>query len=216
MPSEFDLTSIEESLRDFQAEFWAINARLSVKREELTDEMLANILCAYRYLNELMAKDVDLFSLAGLHSMVELNHRVLCGDETRKRFEFHRHVLETRKKFHKRIRPIRAWMLKNAGRLDPYKIGAGFYCRMLCQPQLFIEGNHRTGNLVLNYLLLREGQKLLVVNSENAFDYLELSGAIKFTNVKRWSDNLLKMPSHYGNFEAFLRRFTRGGYYREG
>jgi hypothetical protein len=216
VPSEFDLTSIEAALRGFQQDFHAINARLSLKREELTDEMIGNILCAYRYLNELTAKAVDLFSLAGLHSMLELNHRVLCGEESRKRYEYHGHILETRHKFNRRIRPIRRWILKNSDRLDPYQIGAGFYCRMLCQPQLFVEGNHRTGNIVLNYILLKQRHELFVVTRETAFEYLELSAAIKFTNMKRWRDNYLKLPSHCDTFEAFLRRFALSGYLRDG
>jgi hypothetical protein len=213
--SEFDLKRIEEALRSFQRNFRDINARLSLQREEITDEIIANICDAYGYLNGLMSKGVDLFSLAGLHSLIELNHRVLCGSDTRKRYEFHSHILETRKKFHKRIRPIRAWMIKNADRLDPYQISAGFYCRMLCQPQLFIEGNHRTGNLVLNYILLKDGEKLFVVTDETAFDYLEVSGTIKLSSRKRLSDNLLKLPLHCGTFEAFLRRSASPDYLRD-
>lgn len=215
MANEFDLTQIETALRGFQDDFHSINARLSLKRDDLTNEIVENILCAYGFLNGLIRKNVDLFSLAGLHSMMELNHRVLCGGDVARRFEYHHHILETRRKFHEKIRPIRAWMIRNADRLDAYKIGTGFYCRMLCQPQLFIEGNHRTGNIVLNYILLREGQRLFVVTRETAYDYFELSGAIKFTNKGRWSDNFLKMPSHYRNFEAFLRRAARSEYHRD-
>ena len=34
---------------------------------------------------------------------------------------------------------------------------AGVYVRILSKPQLFIEGNHRTGALLMSYILLRDG-----------------------------------------------------------
>jgi hypothetical protein len=185
----FDIDEIDEALSDFQSHFEEINDRLSLHRENITRAMIDNILQAYLFLNQLLDDDIDLFSLGGLHSLLELNHIVLCGTDRRTRVEYHSHILETRTVFHKGIRPIQKWVGDNRhARKSPYKLAAGFYALALSQPQLFIEGNHRTENVVLNYLLISAGEPPFVISSRNAFDYLELSGRIKFS----YKQNILK------------------------
>ena len=56
---------------------------------------------------------------------------------------------------------------------------AGLYVRMLSTPQLFIEGNHRTGALLMTYLLIRDGQPPFVLSAANATAYFEASAAAR-------------------------------------
>jgi hypothetical protein len=177
--------SIEESLRAFQSSFGAINAGLEMQREPFTDGMRANIRQAYGLLNALQGKRIDLFTPAGLHSMLELNHIVLCGSEPRVRYEYHSHILSTRKRFHKNIRPIRQWVLKRAEGTAPLSLAVGFYARMITRPQLFIEGNHRTGNIILNHILMKSGLPPFVVSPESAKEYLDISGELKMGKPSR-------------------------------
>lgn len=55
----------------------------------------------------------------------------------------------------------------------------GLYTRTLGRPQLFIEGNHRTGALLMSYVLVREGQPPFVLSVDNAAAYFDLSAAIR-------------------------------------
>lgn len=207
MQEAVNIERVRGSLEDFQAGFTALNARLKLHREPFTDDMLENILAAYRFLNELLRKDVNIFSLAGLHSMLELNHIVLCGTEPAKRYEYHRHVLETRKRFQQQVHKLHRWVVRQMDRLSPIELAVGFYWRALSQPQLYIEGNHRTGNIVLNYLLICNGEPPFVISSRNAYDYLEVSGDIKFSDKNKLSGSLFALPGHGKVFRRVLEDY---------
>ncbi len=208
----FAIDTIDESLCAFAARFHQINDRLSLHRENLTRPMIDNILQAYDFLNHLIRRDIDLFSLGGLHSLLELNHIVLCGTDRRTRFEYHSHVLETRKSFHAGIRPAQRWVIEHRNDKNPFKMAAGFYAIALSQPQLFIEGNHRTENIILNYLLVSAGEAPFVIDPESAFDYLELSGKIKFSDKKKISKGKWSIPGLRKAFIHFLHASVSRNY----
>ena len=205
---QFNLSAIEDALRAFQAAFPSINEHLLVKREDVTDTMVERILEAYAFLNELLMKDMDLFTPAGLHSLLEMNHIVLCGADAGKRMEYYHHLQATRSRFMKRIRPIREWVLEHRDSANPRKLAAGFYSRNLSQPQLFIEGNHRTGNILFNYLMVSRGGAPYIVTPETALLYLNISGDIKFTDKGKTLENGLRMPGHRKRFMAMLAEHT--------
>jgi ABC-type phosphate transport system substrate-binding protein len=56
---------------------------------------------------------------------------------------------------------------------------AGAYVRMLSRPQLFIEGNHRTGALLMSYILVRDGLPPFVLSTDSAAAYFDPSTAVK-------------------------------------
>lgn len=205
MPRYFDVPAIGESLRAFREVFPAVNDRLAIRREELTPTMVANITEAYRYLNSLLVKKMDLFTPAGLHGLLELNHIVLCGTDEETRVQYYAHLEETRRSFLSRIRPIKDWVLRKRSGNDPYHLATGFYSRMLSRPQLFLEGNHRTGNIILNYLLVSKDTPPFIVSPTNAHIYLDISGDIKFTDNGNYLDTALRMPGHRNRFRALLR-----------
>ena len=175
----FDISCIEASLRAFQSDFGRINPRLSLHREPFTDDLLANMLSAYAFLNEALAKGFHIMTPAGQHALLEMNHLVLCGTEPKTRFEYHNHVLKTRTRFHERIGRIRKWFRKRQHKDDAFALAAALYSLAVSQPQLFIEGNHRTGNLLVNFVLISAGQSPFVVRAGNAVEYFELSGEMK-------------------------------------
>jgi len=203
MPA-FNLKTIETSLMDFKKAFPAINKRLSLHREPVDRELIQKVLEAYTLLNYLLKRDINLFSPAGLHSLLELNHVVLCGTDPDARTEYYSHILETRRKFNTTIVPLRKWVCSHCSTPDPYHLAAGFYCRSLSRPQVFIEGNHRTGNIILNYLLLSRGQPPLILSDTNAFDYLELSGKIKFSSKDTLYDKFRLLVGLSHHFRDFL------------
>jgi hypothetical protein len=201
----FNLPAIEQSLTAFLEAFPGINERLSIRRETFTPVMVGQIVEAYGFLNELLEKEMDLFTPAGLHGLLELNHIVLCGTSRETRSVYYSHLEETRMSFLGQIRTIKEWVLKKRKESDPYHLAAGFYSRMLSRPQLFLEGNHRTGNIILNYLLVSKGSAPYIVGPENADTYLDISGDIKFTDNGNYLDTALRMPGHKKRFRAFLK-----------
>lgn len=175
----FNLDRIAASLRAFQADFDVVNAQLSLHREPFTDDLFTNLLTAYSFLNEALEKGFHIMTPAGQHALLEMNHLVLCGDNPTTRFEYHNHVLETRERFQNRIGRIRRLFRKRQGKDDAFTLAATLYSLAVSQPQLFIEGNHRTGNLLVNFVLVSAGEPPFVVRSENAVEYFELSGEMK-------------------------------------
>ena len=211
----FDTVAIQRSLAAFQKEFPRINDRLAIRREDLTVPMIEQIVEAYRYLNGLLSKEMDLFTPAGLHALLELNHIVLCGTDKETRVQYYAHLEETRRSFLAKIKPIMEWVLKHRKDDDPYHLATGFYSRMLSRPQLFLEGNHRTGNIILNYLLVSKRSAPYVVSVEDARFYLDISGDIKFTESINYWDTALRMPGHRKRFRAFLKEHVRVELLRE-
>ncbi len=201
----FNLPAVETSLAEFQEAFPAINDRLSMRRETFTPIMIGQIVEAYGFLNELLQKGIDLFTPAGLHALLEINHIVLCGTSRETRRVYYSHLEETRKSFLGQIRPVKEWVLKKRKESDPYHLATGFYSRMLSRPQLFLEGNHRTGNIILNYLLISKGAAPYIVGPKNATTYLDISGDIKFTDNGNYLDTALRMPGHKKRFRSFLK-----------
>jgi len=208
----FNIHSIEKSLDSFRRSFHTLNKKLSIFRDEFDKELASNIVEAYSFLNHLLKRKIDLFSPAGRHSLLELNHLVLCGSNASKRSEYYQHVLETRKKFNNTIIPIKQWVIGHKNMPDPYTLASGYYCRSLSQPQLFIEGNHRTANIVLNYLLLSRGEPPLILSDTNAFDYLEISGDIKFSFKRNFIEKLRLLIGLQNKFKYYLRGYVSEKY----
>ena len=70
---------------------------------------------------------------------------------------------------------------------------AGVFTRVLSQPQLYLEGNHRTGTLLMGYLLAREGKPPFVFTVDNARHFFEPASLVK-KRKKHGMDTLLRLP----------------------
>ena len=84
-----------------------------------------------------------------------------------------------------------------------WRRAAGVYIYILSEPQLFIEGNHRTGALVLSYILAREGRPPFVLTAENAKAYLDPSTLI--TETRKHSLRAFRIPKIKRYFAKFLK-----------
>ena len=139
--------------------------------------------------------------------MLELNHIVLCGRDPLVRMEFAKHIQETERRFFKQIKPVQRWYKKNK-KESVYKVASQIYVSVLSQPQMFFEGNHRTGSLIASYFLLMKGMDPFVLNRDNAVAYFEPSTQIKFRN-KETIKGRLHLPQYRSRFRDFLKEQTR-------
>ena len=169
--NRLDLKAIEQSLRDVQREFSKINELLHSRRDSMTDEVLENMLAGYTFVDKAVADGIDLFTLRHATDILELNHIVLCGLNQQVRQEYQTHIAATTQRFHEQeacnIDDILRWYYRHENE-SPWKRAAGVYVRILSQPQLFIEGNHRTGALIMSYILMRDGKAPFVLSVDNA------------------------------------------------
>jgi len=136
------------------------------------------MLAGYAYVDELIAADVDVLALGNLKHLLELNTLVLCGTSEARRLAHAGHLAATERRFYEEreagVQDVVEWYELHAD--DSLWLRAvGLYIRMLSAPQLFIEGNHRTGALVMSWVLLRDGQPPFVLTADNAADYFRAS-----------------------------------------
>jgi hypothetical protein len=173
---------VAAALRRVQRDFDAINARLRARREPMSDRVVENMVSGYATVDRLLAAGVDVFAMGSLHHVLELNTVVLCGTDPARREQYARHREATERRFYEQpdggIRDLVEW---SAGHRhdSPWLRAAGLFVRMLSTPQLFVEGNHRTGALLMSYVLLRAGLPPFVLTPENAAAYFDPSAAIQ-------------------------------------
>jgi hypothetical protein len=173
-----DLGAIETSLRDVERHFVHINPQLGSPRDRLDRHTIDHMMSGYAFVDELIAHQIDLLSVGQLRLFLELNARVLCGCDPGVRSEVARHLAATEKHFYDSvdggIRDIVEWHALHANETARRR-AAGVYIRILSEPELFIEGNHRTGALVMSYILAREGHPPFVMTVDNAKAFLDWS-----------------------------------------
>jgi len=206
-----DIDRIEQSLRSVQENFAAINATLNDPRESMQEQIVRNMVAGYEYVNFLLARDIDLIRRAGLHHFLELNHIVLCGADLAAREEFREHILVTSNRFYQQeelsISHLRHWAEKHA-RDSPWKIASGLYILHISWPQLFLEGNHRTGALMMSCILARHGKPPFVLGVDNAKAYFDPSSLAKKTK-RDFLGLYYKLPKIKKRFAAFLEEQAR-------
>jgi hypothetical protein len=174
-------------LRQVQREFEAINARLSSRREPLSDRVVENMLTGYACVDALLAAGVDVFAMGNLKNLLELNTIVLCGTDPARREQYARHIQASERRFYEEraggIQDVVEWYARHQNE-SAWHRAAGAYVRMLSKPQLFMEGNHRTGALLMSYILMGAGHPPFVLSPQNAAAYFDPSTVIKNTEKK--------------------------------
>jgi hypothetical protein len=201
-----NLKAIERSLRDVQRQFPEINTVLRSRRDAMTDQVLQNMMSGYAFVDWAVADDTDLLDQRYAAGLLELNHIVLCGRDAAIRREHRKHIQATAQQFYAQdefnINDILRWHHDHA-RESAWKRAAGVYVRILSQPQLYIEGNHRTGALIMSYILARDGKAPFVLTVDNAKAYFDPSSLIKETR-KSPATLLMKLPGMKKRFARFL------------
>jgi hypothetical protein len=150
----------------------------------MDDRVIHNMIAGYALVDELAAHRIDLFAMGNLKYWLELNTTVLCGTDPMERAEYARHRQTTEERFYEEqdggIRDLVEW---NHGR-DAESVwmrAAGLYVRLLSRPQLFVEGNHRTGALAISYILVSGNEPPFVLTPDSAAAYFNPSTVIKNT-----------------------------------
>jgi len=202
-----NIAAIEASLRSVQGHFASINAQLVEPREPLDDRIVANMLAGYRLIERFVHDGDDLFALTGVDAMLEINTTVLCGVEAPQRREYASHIDATEHHFYDErdggIGDLVEWYDAHATE-SPWKRAAGVFVRILSQPQLFLEGNHRSGALIMSYILLRNDLPPFVLSPDNAVEYFNPSAVIRKT-IKKAPATLFKLPKIKARYAQFLK-----------
>jgi hypothetical protein len=166
-----------------------------------------NMLTAYEFLDAVVDDNLDLFNDEGLEALLQLNHLVLLGSGYDPH-AFGRHITLTRQQFFinflRCVKPLRRWYRKHETE-NPYKVASQVYVGVLSQPQLFQEGNHRTGSLIASGILLQNGCPPFVLTRQNAHAYFNPSSEIKLRTSARFAASSV-CPSTGASSESFSSR----------
>ena len=177
------------------------------RREPLVDLIIRNLMAGYQYVNMMLDEDINPLKREGLRHFLELNHILLCGPNPNERVEFYSHIQATSDRFYAQkefsIKDVRSYAEKHK-KDSAWKQAAGVYIMHLSQPQLFLEGNHRTGALLMSCILVRNGKPPFVLSVENAKAYFDPSTLAKCTN-KDFLGKLYKLPKLTKKFAKFLK-----------
>jgi hypothetical protein len=205
-PRRLNLDAIDASLRDVQREFAAINGRLDVRRDAMTDQVRENMMDGYEYVDEIVAEGSKLEHLGHSADWLELNTRVLCGTSNGERERYSAHLASTERHFYQKtgggIGSVMDWLERHANE-SACQRAAGTYILILSRPQLYIEGNHRTGALVMSYLLAAAGRPPFVLSVENAQAYFDPSTLVTETR-KKSLQMLVRLPGLKQRFAQLL------------
>ncbi len=200
-----------------QREFPVINPRLRDRRDPISDAVIENLLAGYAYADELVATNTEILALGNLKHLLELNCRVLCGTKAIVRQESAEHLRAAEERFYNApgagVRDIVEWHEKH-WQESVWRRAAGVYIRILSEPQLFIEGNHRTGALVISYLLARDGRPPFVVTPANAQEFFDPSSLIKKIDKREFIANL-RIPRLKKRLAEFLEREADAAYVKQ-
>jgi prophage maintenance system killer protein len=213
-PFLLNLPEIDSSLRAVQAEFGRINATLYAQRDVMSDEVRVNMMAGYRRVDDALASGIDLFELGNSKRLLELNILVLCGTDPDRRKDFARHIASTEQRFYEQegggIGTLMEWLQRNNGD-DVFRRAAGVYIHILSRPELYIEGNHRTGALIMSYMLAREGKPPFVLSVDNAKAYFDPSTLMQATR-RQSLRMLIRLPKLRDRFASMLKDTADSSY----
>lgn len=179
--ARFNLAEIAWSLKQTQLQFKKINKSLNVRRGRLANEVEANMVEGYRFVDQLLAQGIDLFAIGNSSLLLEINTLVLCGPDEKKRENYRLHIEHSAQYFYDDqqggIGSLMEWYAFHAND-NLWNRAAGLYIQITSQPQLFIEGNHRSAVLMVSFMLGREGYPPLVLTPGYAKELLDQSKEI--------------------------------------
>ena len=204
----FNLGNVENSLLGVELNWGVIDDELDsakIGRRDIFDSVIrGRLMDSYRHLDNLLEKGVEPFSPEGVSEIMELNNIIHYGFDMQLRLEYNRAIEANSEKFNENINPIEKWYRKHMkGEPHPLKVAAEVYVAVLGFPQLFIEGNHRTGNLISNWISMYYGKPPFVLSAENALAYFKPSKEIKrFADKSTWRGRA-RLPKYRACFKKF-------------
>jgi hypothetical protein len=203
-----DLDAIRRALEDLAGGFPTINAQLDDPHEPLSDVVLDNLMGGYELVDQALAERVDLLAFGQSTRLLELNARVLCGRDPAQRTRLAVHLAATEEQFYDDrqggVRDLVEWY-ETHQRLTVWRRAAGTYVRALSSPQLWLEGNHRSGALLMSWILAREGRPPVVPTRANAGSLLTCSTRIKLLRKGSFG-MLLREPRVRSELAQLLER----------
>jgi hypothetical protein len=206
---KLNLSNVDQSLLGVQNNWQKIDDELDQTKIGRKDTpflpiVRVRMMAAYAHLDALLRNEMEPFSKQSIAEMLELNNLVHFGNDWDLRMEYHKAIRANQEKFYAQIEPIQKWYDKHMkGEPHPLKVAAEIYVAILGHPQLFIEGNHRTGSIISSWISMYHGHPPFVLSVDNAIAYFKPSAEIKkFADKSTWRGRS-RLPKYQQCFKEF-------------
>ncbi len=210
MPFRPNLKEIESSYTRVMENWESIDDLLEKHKVGRKDtpfnkRLMDNLLLAWDYIDYFIKNEkYELLSQYGGPDMLEINHRVHYGENYILRYEYQKAINATTEKFSKQIPYIRKYYKKHMkGKRTVYKVASEVFIAIVGQPQLFIEGNHRSGSIIASGINMAYDKPPFVLTVENALTFFEPAQVIKKFNKRSKWRSVTKLPKYKVNFSRF-------------
>jgi hypothetical protein len=207
-----DLKKIEESYVRVLKNWQKIDGLLEQEKVGRKDQpfdksLMENMLLAWDYIDYFIKKkDYSLLSIEGGPDMLEVNHLVHYGKNNSLRYEYKKAIEATTEKFSKQIVPIRDYYRKKKKKdTSTYHLAAEIFIAIVGMPQLYIEGNHRSGSIIASWINLVNEKPPFVLTVENAVSFFKPALEIKNFNKKSLWRSITKLPKYKQEFKTFWK-----------
>lgn len=203
-----DLKAVEKSLIRVERNWEKIDDELEKRKIGRKDtpfnaDIRDRMVCAYEHLDGLLRKGIEPFEDDSISEILEINNMVHYGTNDRLRLEYNKAINANAKKYYGNIDPIIRWHKKHIKSDSPLKVASEIYVAILGRPQLFIEGNHRSGSVVSSWISMYFGHPPFVLSPENAIAYFAPSAEIKaFADKSTWRGRS-RLPKYRKSFKEF-------------
>ena len=219
----FDLQAISQSLHGLRHDMDRINHRLEHEQVSLSKQSVNQIVQAYGMLDHFLGSGLHLLSMGQSREVLALNHCVLFGQENTGNADYRKAFKASERHFYgvgsSGIGDMIEWYSRHRNQ-TAWRQAGGVYLNTIGPPQLFLEGNHRTGVLLANYVLARSNKPPLVLDGQLASGWFKLTEEIrerrkKLFEPKYWFRSLdaeLADFIQYHANERYLRSSSTTGY----
>lgn len=212
MPCRPNLKEIEASYMEVLQNWEAIDSKLDelkIGRKDTPFDtwLMENMLTAWDYIDYFIrTKDYGLLSRKGGPHMLEINHRVHYGENYTLRDEYRKAIEATTEKFSTQIVPIRKYYKKHMqSEASVNRVASEVFIAILGMPQLYIEGNHRSGSIVASWINMAHNKPPFVLTVENAITFFQPAQTIKKFNKRSMWRSLTELPKYKADFKRFWK-----------
>ena len=198
------LTEVEKNWPDIEKQLE--EAEVDAREYPFTELIRLRMMFAYEYLDYLLSIQEEPFANDEVERMLFINQRVLYGMDLKLIRERKGAIELNAERYYQQRKPLANWYNNHkryAKRRNNLKLPGQVYVSTLREPQLFLEGNHRSGSIIASWVSIYHGEAPFILSPENAVAYFQPSREIEgFDNLmlKRGRKGLPKYNKSFMTF----------------
>ncbi|MGQ7847561.1 hypothetical protein ACUNV4_23925 [Granulosicoccus sp. 3-233] len=212
----FDLGAIAEALHGLRRHMGQVNRRLDNHHQALDRDSVNQIVQAYSMIDHHLTEGLPLLSMGQSRSVLAVNHCVLFGMENSGNPDYCKALKASERHFYgvtgSGIGDLLDWYSRSRDQVV-WDLAAGVYLHTIGPPQLFLEGNHRTGVILANYVLGKASQAPLVIDHRLAPTWFEVTEKVR-SRRRSFLEPRFWLRSFHGELADLIQNHVNERYLR--